>query len=159
MPKTLRRILRLRELSEETGRAALEAGMRELAQVERVQTAFRDQGCARRKAAYEAVCTGDTEARLLAEVHWELAEGRRRGLEPLRQERERQVNRLRQAFLELRRERRQVELLAEARVAAFEREEARREQQRLDEWFQLQSVRKALRERRGQPNLRSERDS
>lgn len=151
MPKTLRRILRLRELSEETGRTALEAGMRELARVERVQAAFRDRGRASREAAFEAALAGDAEARVLAEVHWELAEWRRRGLEPLRQERERQADQLRQAFLELRCERRQVELLAEARAAAFEREETRREQQRLDEWFQLQSVRKALRERRGRP--------
>ncbi len=137
MSKTLSRVLRLRILVEETSRLELEAESQQLRRLElKVEDAVQ-QAHVSREGAFDGLHRGDAESWLLEEGCCELAEwqgGRLRGLE---QEQASRVAALREAFLQRRKETRQVETLLDAYNALLQIEQGRREQAALDEWFNL----------------------
>jgi hypothetical protein len=82
------------------------------------------------------------EERIAEESAWELAVWRRASAEARRPALRAEVARARDEFLEGRRERMQVESLVEAAESVKREEGDRREQRRLDDWYQSRPGRK-----------------
>jgi hypothetical protein len=163
----LERLLRVRSLLEDAGRAELERQVRRAAQAEEAR---------RRAAALTRQAHADSLAPLLlsagnqgqeapnhgpAETHRQGAErglaqaeflaGQARGrqLERAAAQQQQQMLGLRDAFLELRKERQQVEILLEAAARRRGVAEARREQRGLDDWYAATLARRRAGRRRG----------
>lgn len=137
MSKTLDRVLRLRSLVEETSRLELEAASQQQRRLElKIEDASR-QAHISREGAFDGLQRQDAESWLLEEGCCELAEWQGSRLRGLAQEQASRVAALREAFLQRRKETRQVETLLSAYNALLQVEQGRREQAALDEWFNL----------------------
>jgi hypothetical protein len=144
MHESLKRILKLRVLTEETRRTRLMCDARELARIEAGISAWDKVRTASREEGFDCLNEKNADGWLLATAEQELACWQRARLLPLQAQAEARVNSSRMEFLESRKERRQGELLLESKLAQARADALRREQGRLDEWFQL---RRALRHR------------
>jgi hypothetical protein len=144
MHESLKRILKLRVLTEETRRTRLMCDARELARIEAGISAWDKVRTASRAEGFDCLNEKNAVGWLLATAEQELACWQRARLLPLQAQSEARVNSSRMEFLESRKERRQGELLLESKLAQARADALRREQGRLDEWFQL---RRALRHR------------
>ena len=139
--RSLRRLLRIRELEEEQRRLAVEAAVAELRRLEASSEEASLQQSRGRRLLEASIREGVAEDRLAA--RFESAAGTRRTayLLPMIEDQEMEVGLLREQLLEKRVERRQAETLireAEAREAL---EQTRRAQQGLDDWYRNRQAR------------------
>lgn len=133
--RSLRRLLRIRELEEEQCRIGLEAALGELRRLEQAETAAAERGRRGRRLVAASASGADPSDRQAGLEEMRAAERMSRALAPRRWSREQEVARLRQAYLDKRVERRQAETLIAEAVAGEAREAERRGQQGLDDWF------------------------
>jgi hypothetical protein len=163
---SLKRLLRIRRLQEELGRADLEAEVKRLREIEDGSRVAAREAMASRGRAFEgiesqsakgesgggeaeephsghgcAVAPGQAGRWREAESLWELAVERRSRFEARRPAQAQRLEVTRTSFQATRRERRQAERLVEAAAAEAALEEARREQRALDDWFQVWAAR------------------
>lgn len=165
MLSSLKRVLRIRALQEESRRMTLEAEAGRLREIESGSVAAAQEARQNRERSFaemggrgaesggltggesaDARCeSGQAPAQSgpgtggnwrEAEAGWEAAVRRRGSFEARRPAQEGSVDRARTEFLEGRRERLQAESLVEAASAERARERGRGEQRGLDEWFQ-----------------------
>lgn len=137
MANSLKRILRLRELAEEISRTRLQRELRQVAIVESQMSAWDREETESRKRACISLEVADHEGWLVAEAQKELARWRSGQLRPALQAFQLSAQESQRVFLERRVERRQVEKMIESREADAKEDALRREQARLDEWFQF----------------------
>jgi flagellar export protein FliJ len=141
MKHPLERVLRLRALLEELSHRELE---RRATALRRLETAGeRQRGLARaaRGAGLRRLTEGEAEW-LLEIADAEILTWKGGKLRSLAESRRPEVEAARAAMLERRLERRQVETLVTEAAEAEETAEARREQKRIDDWFQSQVARR-----------------
>jgi len=131
----LRRLLRLREMEEEAGRAALESALGELRGLERARDSARQRERGGRLLLAASARTGELTDRLAGFEETRAGERHRAALEPRIAETEESVIARRQQLLVKRLERRQVETLIEEQEASDATEAGRRTQRGLDDWF------------------------
>jgi flagellar biosynthesis chaperone FliJ len=133
--RTLRRVLRIRNLAEEQSQLALESAMGELNRLEHALMAAAERDRRGRRLVEASVRTGELPDRLagLEETRW--AGRHAAALAPRIADAELDVATLRQEFLLRRIERRQAETLIEEAEARDAVEAGRREQRVLDDWF------------------------
>lgn len=151
MHASLKRILRLRELTEETRRTVLARDAGELARIETGISAWDGLRIESRDEAFACLHQKDTDGWLLAGAERELACWQRERLVPVQVQAEARVTSSRIEFLESRKEKRQAEVLLEGKLALERTDALRREQIRLDEWFQ---IRRAFQQREKKARLR-----
>lgn len=131
----LDRLLRLRSLLADVSRLELEARLQELAQIESALTHLEQTSRATRQQSFAGIAQARSvdwlEAEAICEwVAWELGV-----FEKARQRKTVEANTAKAAYLERRKECRQVETVIDAQGAAAAIERDRREQQELDDWF------------------------
>jgi hypothetical protein len=141
--KSLRRVLRVRELLEERRRIELESAAAELRKLEEESEGEEIRARRGREASFSSIGGAEgggwqtaDDRRLAAEGSWVSAVGRRAELEAGRPECEARVQAAREEFLAGRRERMEVETLLDRTAALRSADLDRREQHRLDDWFQ-----------------------
>jgi hypothetical protein len=133
--QALRRLLRIRELEEEQSRLALQAASGDLHRFQHAQAANIERERAGRRLVQASARSGEFRDRLAGLEEARAADRLAVVLTPRIAEAEQDVNRLREAFLFSRVERRQVETLIEEAVARDTIDADRRSQQALDDWF------------------------
>ncbi len=133
--KTVRRLLRVLDLEEESRRRELESAQAELTLLDAALRAAGEREREGRLLFTAGVRSEDLRDRLSGQT--EIHAGRRRGavLQQHIQQFMLVVNEFRAAFLEKRVERKQAETLVKAAEARESVEEDRRAQQSLDEWY------------------------
>lgn len=151
MSRSLKRILKVRQLVEDQSRAQLEVAVRDLAEVEQGIDCWERRGGASRELARAAIINQDIENRLAAEVEQELSKWRVEHLKPIRETRLERVIECREAFFEHRKLTMQTSSLLGKIEAEAEAERLKKAQQALDEWYQTERLRiQADEERRSQ---------
>lgn len=151
MSRSLKRILKVRQLVEDQSRVQLEAAVRNLAEVEQGIDSWERRGTASRELARAAMINQDVENRLAAEVEQDLAKWRVERLKPIRETRLEQVIACREEFFEHRKLTMQTSSLLGKLEAEAEAERLKKAQQSLDEWYQTERLRsQAEEERRSQ---------
>jgi flagellar export protein FliJ len=131
----LDRLLRLRSLLADVSRLELEARLQELAQVESALTRLQQTRRAMRQRSFAGIAGAQNADWLEAEVVGEWVAGELGVFEKARQQKTVEANTAKAAYLERRKECRQVETVIDAQSAAAAIERDRREQQELDDWF------------------------
>jgi hypothetical protein len=139
MRHPLDRLLRLRSLLEDVSRLELEARLQELAQVESALVRAQEIGRAMRRQSFVGIVQGHSTERLEAEAVSEWVAWGHGALEKARRGKTVEVSAAKSAYLERRKECRQVEGVIEAKAAADIIERSRREQRELDNWFGQES--------------------
>ncbi|WP_446742349.1 flagellar FliJ family protein [Silvibacterium acidisoli] len=143
MKSPLDRILRLRTLLEDSGRTELERRAQLLRGLEATQRAELDSSAGERKRAFESVAApgaGHEQApSTWREAHAAggYAAQRAARLFPAIAAAEQRTAAAREAYLERRKEKRQVATVLEQKQAELQYERARREQAMLDDWFSM----------------------
>jgi phosphoglycerate-specific signal transduction histidine kinase len=151
MSRSLKRILKVRQLIEDQSRARLEVAMRNLADVERGIAGWQRHGSANRELARAAMIDHDPEERIAAEVEEGLSKWTIQRLRPVEDKFREQVAICREQFLELRKQTLQASSLLSKVEAEAEAERLRKAQKALDEWYQTERLRSQLeQERRSQ---------
>ncbi len=140
MKHPLRRVLKLRALLEERSRRELERRNAEVRRLDSVAEEERAQARAARGDALRRLTAGEAEWRVEVSDAEVLA-GRSAGLRALAESRRPGLEAARAEMLERRLERRQVETLVTEAAAEGARDEGRREQKRIDDWFQSRVAR------------------
>ena len=133
--RSMRRLLRIRNLEEEQGRLELESALGDLRQLEDALKATVERAHRGRVLVGESARSGELPDRLAGIEETRAAVRYRDVLAPRIIEAKLDVVALRQEFLERRIERRQAETLIEETEARDAREADRRGQQSLDDWF------------------------
>ena len=131
----LDRLLRLRTLLEDVGRVELEARMQELVRVEREMETSRQWNRELRWQGFAAIGEARDAGRLEAEVLARWVADASVALAVLQEQRAMAADAAKAAYLERRKDRRQVESVLEARATVQAIEQGRREQRTLDDWF------------------------
>jgi len=131
----MRRLLRVRDLEEEQHRAALESALGELHRLEAARAAARARERKGRERIVHSASSGDAADRIAGMVEAEAGQRRAVLLGRRIVEAELQAAELRRLYLLKRVERRQAETVIREAEALESVEGARREQQRLDDWF------------------------
>jgi hypothetical protein len=129
------RLLRIRELSEEQHRLALEAAVRELNVLEQALKAAATRDTRGLRLVASSARSGELADRLAGLEESRAAGRHAASLAPRIADCKEDVSSLREQFLALRVERRQAETLVNAARAREEIETARRIQQAVDDWF------------------------
>lgn len=142
--KTLQRVLRLRSIFEEISRTELAAEAERARRLETVADQNQAAAMRYRRESFEGVCRAETEEWLLAEAAREMTEWQMRQLEPLVEEQSARMASAMNLYFEKRNERRQVETLIENQQTDVARQQERREQQELDEWFAIRVRRRGM---------------
>ena len=142
---SLARLLRLRSLLEDVSRAALQSEASRARQIETALQSHETGIAAARVAGFDALLAAETPLWLMAEATREVGRWQVKQLKPLLERQRQRVDAAEQAYFEKRRERRQVETVLHAQRQARELEQARREQQQMDEWHASRAV--ALKQR------------
>ena len=132
---SLHRLLRLRSLLEDVSRVELEAKLQGLNQVESALARSQETARASRQRQFAGIVDDRNADRLEAQAMSEWVARERGGLEKAHHGRTLEVNVAKAAYLERRKESRQVEGIIEAREAAAGVALDRREQRELDDWF------------------------
>jgi hypothetical protein len=125
----------LRTLLEDVCRVELEARLQELAQVEGALTRSQETGRAMRQRSFSSIGQAQNADRLEAEAVGEWVRWERGIFEKARHNKMVEVNTAKTAYLERRKESRQVGSVIEARASATAIERSRREQREIDDWF------------------------
>ena len=154
--KSLRRLLRIREVEEEQCRIRLETANSELNHLQNALQATVDRDRRGRELVVASAHSGDLPDRLAGMEEMRTAVHFAEVLTPRIAEKERQVAQLRKAFMDKRIEHRQAETLIEETEAKDAIETGRRTQQTLDDWFSSKQHREKGREER---RAASKRDS
>ncbi len=144
MSQTLKRILRLREQSEELRRVELQREALILRHMEDSLAARKDESRSSRDEAFDSLVNRDGVGWNLAQMSLDLVEWRLSILALEIPPQLKKVNEIRNRFLESRQEKRQVEQLIEADAAASSKIEARHQQGALDDWYEKSKKRKAI---------------
>lgn len=145
--KSLRRLLRIREVEEEQCRIRLETATGELNQLRSAlqETVERDRRG--RQLVLSSAESGELSDRLAGMEEMRTAVRFADVLQPRIAEKEQQVAMLRKAFMDKRIEHRQAETLVEATEAKDAKDADRRTQQILDDWFSSKQHREKDREK------------
>lgn len=138
-PRSLRRLLQIRELEEEEIRAALETRARELRRLEVALAATQERGCAARRLILESAQSGELADRLAGIEETRTSVRNAEALSARIPPAEREVATLRQRLLLKRIEHRQAQTLAQEMEARASAKQARRIQQTLDDWHRDRS--------------------
>lgn len=131
----LRRLMHVREIEEEQQRMALEFALGELHALERALAAAHAREHAGRRLLALSVCEGGVADRTAAVVEGQAAARSAAALPPRIAVAENNLQRVRQAYLEKRIERRQAQTLIEEAEARDSAEAGRHNQQGLDEIY------------------------
>ena len=135
MRHSLHRLLRLRSLLEDVSRVELEAKLQGLNQVESALARSQETARASRQRQFAGIVDDRNADRLEAQAMSEWVARERGALEKALHGRVLEVDAAKAAYLERRKESRQVEGIIEAREAAAGVALDRREQRELDDWF------------------------
>jgi predicted metalloprotease len=133
--RSLRRLLRIRELEEEQSRLALEAASGDLHNLQHAQAATVERDRRGRRLVQASAMSGEFQDRLAGLEETRAADRLAVVLAPRIAIAEQEVARLREDFLSRRVERRQAETLIEEAEARDALDADRRTQQSLDDWF------------------------
>jgi flagellar biosynthesis chaperone FliJ len=133
--KSLRRLLRIREVEEEQCRIRLESANNELTQLQNALQATVERDRRGRQMILASAHTGELFDRLAGMEEMKTAIRIATVLTPRIAEKEHQVSLLRKAFMDKRIELRQAATLIEETEAKDAIEAGRRSQQSLDDWF------------------------
>jgi hypothetical protein len=133
--RSLRRLLRIRDLEEEQGRLALESALGELRQLENALAASVERDRRGRRLVESSVRSGELPDRLAGLEETRAAGRRATALGPRIADAQLDAIALRREFLAKRVERRQVETLIQGAERHDSAEAKRRGQQALDDWF------------------------
>jgi flagellar biosynthesis chaperone FliJ len=144
--RSLRRLLRIRDLEEEQLRMALESAMGELHTLENALSRANLRERVGRKLVDDSAHTGEFSDRQAGFVEGDAARRHATALAPRIALAEENADEVRQAFLEKRVERRQAETLIETAEALDAVEAARKAQDGLDDWYRSRLYRAALEE-------------
>jgi hypothetical protein len=146
--RALRRLLRIRELEEEQGRAALERTIGDLTRLTNAQAATVERGQRGRRLVGSSAVTGEFTDRLAGLEETRAAERLALALAPRVANANREVANMREDYLEKRVERRQAETLIEEAEARDAIDDERKSQEALDDWFRNCRHRSGLKARR-----------
>jgi flagellar export protein FliJ len=152
MKHSLYRLLRVRSLLEDVSRLELEAKLQELAQIESALTHSRETTREMRQRHFAGIATAQNSDRLEAQVLSEWVARQQGAFERARHQKTADVNAAKEAYLERRKESRQVEGVIEAGEAAAAIELNRREQRELDDWFGQRVISRGTISRRDRRN-------
>jgi flagellar biosynthesis chaperone FliJ len=137
--RTLRRLLRIRELQEEQSRSALETALGELSQLETALTATEQRDRSGRKLVGSGAQSGNLTDRVAGIEEMRAAAGVASALSVRLAAAERRVAALRDSFVSSRMQRQQARTLVEDGEARIAAAEARRDQQELDDLHRVRS--------------------
>jgi hypothetical protein len=146
--KSLRRLLRIREVEEEQCRIRLEAANNELTQLHNALDATVERDRRGRQMVLASAHSGELPDRLAGLEEMKTAVRIAAVLTPRIAEKEYQVSLLRKAFMDKRVELRQAATLIEETEAKDAIEAGRRSQQTLDDWFSSRQHRQRNQEKR-----------
>ena len=147
MPVTLGRLLKIRRLLEDSSRAELERRVVFAARIERAGQRDKAAILRSRELALAAIIDEDNSVQEQADrrtLEWsdaEKAAARRQQLRTMADAAENRVVEAQVAFLSRRTERRQLECVLDAELERQKREQERRAQRLLDDWFSSKQVR------------------
>lgn len=147
MKRRLQRMLRIRELMEDLSRLDFEGKSAEVRQMEMSAERQRRLALDMRVAALRILTDKKAvkdEAWLMRIADAEIFGSKEAKLQALVKQEQPAVNRAREALLERRRERLQVEILHTSAVHEEQQCQIRREQSRTDDWFQSRHGRRKL---------------
>jgi hypothetical protein len=133
--RTLRRLLRIRDLQEEQGRLALESSMGELNRLEDAMKATENRDRLGRRLLDASAHTGELPDRLSGLEESRTAARISAVLAPRIEAKQRDVHIRRQEFLVMRVARKQAESLIEDAESADAIDAGRRGQQSIDDWY------------------------
>jgi len=154
--KSLRRLLRIREVEEEQCRIRLETATSELHHLQNALQATVDRDRRGREMVVASAHSGELPDRLAGMEEMRTAVRFADALQPRIAEKERQVALLRKAFMDKRIEHRQAETLIQETEAKDAIDTGRRAQQTLDDWFSSRQHReKGLAKNRANPTRAS----
>jgi flagellar biosynthesis chaperone FliJ len=139
--RSLRRLLRIRDLEEEQSRLALESALGELNRLEHALAASTERDRRGRKLVGASVRSGELPDRVAGLEETQAAGRRAAVLAPRIAQTELAVVALRQEFLGKRVERRQAQTLIEENEARDAVEAGRHGQQALDDWYRARLYR------------------
>jgi flagellar export protein FliJ len=158
--KSLRRLLRIREVEEEQCRIRLETASSELNHLKSALQATVDRDRRGREMVVASAHSGELPDRLAGMEEMRTAVRFAEVLTPRIAEKEQQVAMLRKAFMDKRIEHRQAETLIQETEAKDAIEAGRRTQQTLDDWFSSRQHReKGPSKQRTTPGTNSRRSS
>jgi ribosomal protein L12E/L44/L45/RPP1/RPP2 len=140
MKHPLRRLLKLRSLLEDLSQLELERRGAEVRRLEAAAEQEQTQARTARRDGLRRLTAGENEWMIEA-ADAEILEWTSARLRSLAESRRPEVEAARAAFLERRLERRQVEALLTEAAEAEAVDEARREQQGVEDWFQSRTAR------------------
>lgn len=147
MPVSLGRLLKIRRLLEDSSRAELERRVVFAARIERARERDKAAILRSREQALAAIIDEDNSVQEQADrrtLEWSDAENaaaRRQQLRTMADAAENRVIEAQVAFLSRRTERRQLESVLDAELERQKREQERRAQRLLDDWFSSKQVR------------------
>ena len=133
--KTLRRLLRIRELQEEQKRQQLDAALAKLTSLQKTRDAAGEMQRRGRRLVGSSILSGEIIDRQAGLMQTEFARRRARTLAPQIASRQKETIELRWEFMEKRLERRQAEALVELDDVREKVESGRRSQRNIDDWF------------------------
>ena len=139
--RTMRRLLRVREIAEELSQAALESATSDLRRLESALAAARERERAGRRQVTASAATGELVDRIAGLEETRAARRHAAALTPRIAETELAVTLRRGEFLARRMERRQVESLIWKSEEEAAIEAGRRAQREIDDWFLSQARR------------------
>ncbi|QNI34161.1 hypothetical protein H7849_09810 [Alloacidobacterium dinghuense] len=135
MKSSLDRLLRLRSLLEDVSRVELEAQLQEMAQIERALSRAQTAGRAMRQQSFAGISEAQRTDWLVAQAVSEWVTREQSLFESARERKEVQVDAAKAVYLNRRKECRQVANVIDARAVEAAKEQVRREQSELDDWF------------------------
>jgi len=144
--RALKRLLRIRDLEEEQSEIALNSAMGELRRLEQALVVTGERKRLGRAMMEQGIRQGELFERVAGIEEQELATRMVRALEPRLAAQQNEVRLRREAYMEKRVERRQVETLLEEAAKREQMESDRRTQQGLDDWFSSRQFQQALNE-------------
>jgi hypothetical protein len=133
--QALRRLLRIRSLQEEQGKLALESALGDLNRLESALTASSERDRRGRELVQQSAQTGELPIRVTGIEETRTALRFAHAIKPHIDAKKQEVNTLRKEYLDKRVERRQTESLLVSIAAQETKEEERRSQQKLDDWY------------------------
>lgn len=140
--RSLRRLLRIRDLEEEQCRLALDSAVGELHRMEGAMAAANERNRRGRRLVEGSVRTGEVADRYAGLEETSAGDRLAVALAPRVEAKEEEVQARRQEFIGKRVERRQAETLIQEKEAGEALEAGRRSQQGLDDWYGARLYRK-----------------
>ena len=154
--RALKRLLRIRDLEEEQRHIALQTAMGELNRLEQALVVTGQRKRLGRAMMEQGIQQGELFERIAGIEEQALADRMVRALEPRLAAQQNEVRLRREAYMEKRIERRQVETLLEEAAKREQIEADRRTQQGLDDWFSSRQYQQGLGEESSNVSDRAE---